>query len=190
MVRKTCASHQFGGEVKNVPAKCNWVTVRIHVPKAFVSKEQWALWCSRPGSMLQDWSPQTKAVHTSYGWVNTSQKNWHGSLEEFVCGYAKVEAHNVQTVLDRSGRSGAFACRLAKECARVHVEWVGKGNFDDASYLNKVTTVAAAQKLRFAGVLAEVIVWDIAWLNGPLRGLLACGVLRVCPLVGTTCSKF
>lgn len=105
-------------EVKHAPTKRVYTTVRIHVPKAFVSKEQWPLWCSRPGSVLQDWSPQTKTVHTSYGWVNTHQKNWHGSLEEFVLGYAKVEAHDVQTVLDRSERSGVFVSRLAKECAR------------------------------------------------------------------------
>lgn len=64
-----------------------------------------------------------------------------------VCAcYAKVEPHDIQTVLDRSERSGVFVSRLAKECARAHVEWVEKGTLDDLAYLEKVSTTAAFRK--------------------------------------------
>ena len=99
-------------EVATVPAKRALATVRIHVPRNFVSSEHWKLWTKTPAHMLQDWSAQAKPVHASYGWTTTNQTNLHGS-EDFVLGYAKIDVGHVQEFL--ALRSGwCFCCSVGQ----------------------------------------------------------------------------
>ena len=136
-------------EVATVPAKRALATVRIHVPRNFVSSEHWKLWTKKPAHMLQDWSAQAKPVHASYGWTTTNQKNLHGS-EDFVLGYAKIDVSHVQEFLALSGRAGVFVARLVKESTPVHVSWEEKVALNDMEYYNKVLSIAAANKTSVA----------------------------------------
>ena len=54
-------------EVKNAPPKVEFGTLRFHVPRTFLTNEQWVSWSRNPGSMVLLWLGDTTLIHSSYG---------------------------------------------------------------------------------------------------------------------------
>eukprot|EP00435_Cladocopium_sp_Y103_P028297 s1481_g7.t1 len=136
-------------KVQSAPQAKELATVRFLVPKAFLSKEQWQLWNVKASSMVLEWSGTgpTRAIHASYGWAATTQANWKGDKDEFVIGYAKVPVEKINDLLAKSGRSGVFVDRLAKERDKKQfVSWVRLDGLDPVAYLNKALAEAKDKK--------------------------------------------
>ena len=134
-------------QVQSAPPLKELATVRFFVPKMFLSKAQWQLWNAKATSMVQEWSGGSsgRCIHASYGWAATTQANWKGDKEDFVIGYAKVPVEKIDEVLAKSGRSGVFVDRLAKERdKRQFVSWIQFDVGDPAAYLSKALSDAKA----------------------------------------------
>ena len=149
-------------EVKTVPPKVDFVTLRFHVPRAFQTAEQWSFWTKNPGATLLQWVGDTSLIHNCYGWSSTDQTSKNGNKEEFLVGYAKVQSSKLQQILQKSGKSGVFCDRLAKDRdCNLWVAWEDVGNLDASSYLAHVVKRAQTK----AAELHEFVV-PLAWRAG------------------------
>ena len=71
------------------PRHVDLVTLRLHVPKSFVSVERWKACKERPVEGAKEWLGKVKC-HSVYGWREHTQKSWKGKEENFLCGYMKT----------------------------------------------------------------------------------------------------
>ena len=127
---------------KDVPKHADSVTLRLHVPKSFVSVERWKAFKARPVEGTKEWLGKMKC-HSVYGWRERTQKNWKGDEEIFVCGYMKLQRDVVASVLQLSGRHGVFVDRLAKDqVQRPNVSWMDRNGQSHAAYYNAVCEAA------------------------------------------------
>ena len=62
---------------KDVPRHVDLVTLRLRVPKSFVSVERWMAFKERPVEGAKEWLGKAKC-HSVYGWREHTQKNWKG----------------------------------------------------------------------------------------------------------------
>ena len=146
-------------EVKNAPPKVEFGALRFHVPRTFLTNEQWVSWSRNPGSMVLLWLGDTTLIHSSYGWAVTAQTNRDGNKEEHLVGYAKVQTSKLETVTAKSGRNGIFCDRLAKDRNRdCWVDWHDIGSHDPAGYLASALN-SARLKANDLGVPTVPIVW-------------------------------
>ena len=133
-------------EVKSVPVQKALATMRVHVPMQFLAKDQWHAWKSKPVALVKEWLGDIP-FHSSYGWVETKEKNRSGDFEVFLVGYLKVLSTEVDKVTCLSGKAGVFVHRLAAESAvRPVVDWEPRESHDACHYLRLVSDKAKSIK--------------------------------------------
>ena len=147
LVFRKCALLQLGDKMPSLPEHLVYqlpqqhapvhkdlVTLRLHLPKVFVSEERWKSFKARPVDGVKEWLGKLR-MHSTYGWREHKQKNWKGEDETFLSGYVKIQESVVSDLLSLSGRHGLFAARLANEQAcRSNVCWLERGDRSFAAY--------------------------------------------------------
>ena len=140
------------------PRHVDLVTLRLHVPKSFVSVERWKACKERPVEGAKEWLGKVKC-HSVYGWREHTQKSWKGKEEIFLCGYMKVQRDVVASVLELSGRHGVFVDRLATDqVQRPNISWIDRK--DDRMLLTTLLCVKLPKTslVQLLFVLEEVII--------------------------------
>ena len=63
---------------KDAPVHKDLVTLRLHLPKVFVSEERWKGFKARPVDGVKDWLGKCR-MHSTYGWREHKQANSGGT---------------------------------------------------------------------------------------------------------------